>query len=65
MPNVIHSLDACSIALLYNIFSKETNNNIYTIHDCFGVTAEKVTTLMSILKGVYIKIYSDEAYLCT
>lgn len=62
MPNIIHSLDACSIALLYEIFSKE-DNNIYTIHDCFAVTADKVSYLIDVLKGVYIKIYSDEAYL--
>ena len=64
MPNLIHSLDASSIALLYKTFSKESMN-LYTIHDCFAVTADKVDYLINMLKGVYIKIYSDEIYIIT
>lgn len=63
MPNIIHSLDACSIALLYKGFSAEGYDNIYTIHDCFAVTANNVELLIDLLKGVYIKIYSDNIYL--
>jgi len=63
MPNIIHSLDASSIALLYKAFSAEGFDNIYTIHDCFAVTANNVELLIDLLKGVYIKIYSDDVYL--
>lgn len=63
MPNLIHSLDASSIALLYDVYCKEVANNIYTVHDCFAVTADKVDTLINILKGVYLRIYSDDIYI--
>ena len=61
MPNLIHSLDATSIALLYEDFKKV--GSLYTIHDCFAVTANNVPKLISILKLVYIKLYSDSGYL--
>lgn len=65
MPNLIHSLDAASMILLYDQFSKIYFNsiNLYTIHDCFSTTAEKVNNLVTILKSVYTKFYSDEPYL--
>jgi len=42
MPNLIHSLKASSIALLYNLLAKCGKANIYTVYDCFAVTADKV-----------------------
>ena len=63
MPNLIHSLDACSIALLYKEFVAQGESNIYTVHDCFASTAEAVDLFILLLKGVYIKIYSDVHYL--
>lgn len=63
MPNLIHSLDASSIALLYKVFSAQGCGSIFTIHDCFAVTANDVKLLIDLLKGVYIKIYSEEVYL--
>jgi len=63
MPNLIHSLDASSIALLYKVFSECDGENIYTVHDCFAVTSNNVKLLIGILKGVYIKIYSENVYL--
>ena len=61
MPNLIHSLDGTSIALLYNDF--KDIGSIYTIHDCFAVTAENILKLISMLKFVYLKLYSEEDYL--
>jgi DNA-directed RNA polymerase len=65
MPNLIHSLDASSIALLYKELSGNNTLNLYTIHDCFAVTADRVELLINLLKGVYLKIYSDDIYLLT
>ena len=68
MPNLIHSLDASSLALVVDMFFKdnikESNvNNFYSIHDCFAVTANNIVNLIKYIKLVYIKIYSDEQYL--
>ena len=59
MPNLIHSLDGTSIALLQNNF----NVDLYTIHDCFAVTADFVPVLVNKLKSVYISLYSSDNYL--
>ena len=59
MPNLIHSLDASTIALLY----KEYKNRLYTIHDYFATTADLVPLLIDTLKSTYLKLYSDEDYL--
>ena len=66
MPNLIHSLDAASLALFVDLFFKHLNievKNFYSIHDCFGVTANNVDKLISLLKSVYIYIYSNDSYL--
>lgn len=63
MPNLVHSLDGTSLALLLDSFFKEGLYNIYTVHDCFGVTANNVSPLLENLKLAYIKIYSNETYL--
>lgn len=63
MPNLIHSLDASTTALLYDVFNENHNdNNLYTIHDCFAVTADRVECLVDMLKSVYLKMYSDNVY---
>lgn len=63
MPNLVHSLDAASLALLLDSYFKYGLNNIFTVHDCFGVTANNVSSLLEILKLTYIKIYSKDTYL--
>ena len=64
MPNLVHSLDAASLALLEEYYFKTVDvKNLYAIHDCFAVTANNVDTLISYLKLVYIKIYSEDEYL--
>lgn len=64
MPNLIHSLDAASLALLAEYhFNCENINNFYAIHDCFAVTANNIESLIKYLKLVYIRIYSEDDYL--
>jgi DNA-directed RNA polymerase len=66
MPNLIHSLDADALALLVDYYFSDTSSNtknIYTIHDCFAVTANNVENLIGFLKLVYYKIYSENNYL--
>jgi DNA-directed RNA polymerase len=66
MPNLIHSLDAASLALLVDLYFKNNSSeykNMYAIHDCFAVTANNVENLMQFLKLVYVKIYSEGKYL--
>jgi DNA-directed RNA polymerase len=64
MPNLIHSLDAASLALMVNMYFTEGKGiNFLSIHDCFAVTPNNVTYLIKCLKLVYIKIYSDDNYL--
>ncbi|OTB09690.1 hypothetical protein K445DRAFT_302445 [Daldinia sp. EC12] len=63
MPNLVHSLDAASLALLLDSYFNDGLHNIYTVHDCFAVTVNNVFSLLEFLKLTYIKIYSDETYL--
>lgn len=64
MPNLVHSLDAASLALLAeHYFNGDQSKNFYAIHDCFAVTANNVDMLIKYLKLVYIKIYTEDHYL--
>jgi hypothetical protein len=73
MPNLVHSLDAASLALLVDLYfnssmskdalNNEKTKNIFSVHDCFGVTANNIETILNLLKYVYIKIYSESHYL--
>lgn len=64
MPNLIHSLDAASIAILVNLLFKENEYiSIYTIHDCFAVPTNLVDSLYSQLKLAYLTIYSSDNFL--
>lgn len=64
MPNLIHSLDAASLTLLYNKFLKmSTDKLFFSIHDCFGVTATNVDNLKIMLASVYTEMYSNTNYL--
>ena len=62
MPNLIHSLDATSLSLLFHEFNhvyKQTPQ-FYSIHDCFGTTCDKVFTLKTILASLYTELYSTD-----
>lgn len=69
MPNLVHSLDAASMILLYyslkKTVSKQNYINFYSVHDCFGVTADKVELLITLIRNIYIDIYSDNKYIET
>lgn len=65
MPNLIHSLDAVTLVLLLNIFfeSELKTKNVYTVHDCIGMTINNVDYIIDLLKFVYGKLYFQEQYL--
>ena len=63
MPNLVHSLDAATIALLVDLLKENKIENIFTIHDCFAVTANNAERLSNLLKLVYATIYSEDNYL--
>lgn len=66
VANLIHSLDATSLALLSNNFNNvyyNTSPQFFAIHDCFGTTLDKVEILKTLLASVYVDIYSDDQYL--
>jgi DNA-directed RNA polymerase len=65
MPNLIHSLDASSLSLLYEKFNYSYNGDVqfFSVHDCFGTTCDKVFLLKTILASVYTDIYSTDPYL--
>ena len=45
------------------LFQSFNIKNIYTIHDCFAVTANNVKTLIFLLSHVYQKVYTEKNYL--
>ena len=68
MPNLIHSLDAASLAIVVDIFFSGKDDytkgfNFFAIHDCFAVSANNMVRLIKLIKLVYIKIYSEDSYL--
>lgn len=63
MPNLVHSLDAASLALLVDLFFKDKNKNFYSIHDCFAVTCNNINQINKLLKLTYYNIYTKESYL--
>lgn len=71
MPNLVHSLDATTLSLLYNSFSVSIGAqginkvNFYSVHDCYGVTAPNVESLIELLRSIYVQIYADQRYIET
>lgn len=65
MPNLIHSLDATSLSLVYHRFRKQYGMScqFFGIHDCFGTTVDKIDTLKTMLASIYTEIYTERAYL--
>jgi hypothetical protein len=63
MPNIVHSLDAASLALLVNNYFKENNNNFFSVHDCFAVTCNNIDLISQLLKLSYYHIYSSKNFI--
>jgi hypothetical protein len=52
--------------LLYKLFTyfyKDKQKQLFSIHDCFGTTCDKVSVLKTILASVYTDLYSSKQYL--
>jgi len=64
MANLVHSLDAASLALLIeNFFKEDKHRNISSVHDCFAVTFINVNLLAELLKLSYYNIYTTNHFL--
>lgn len=68
MPNLIHYLDSTVLFLLFNVFSSSIEGTggvaiFYSVHDCYGVSAKYVAKLISLLKTIYIDLYSNISYI--
>jgi DNA-directed RNA polymerase len=56
MPNLVHSLDAASLAMLVDSYFSTTTkegrntNSFFAVHDCFAVTMNNVDELTKLLK---------------
>lgn len=46
-------------------YKKKIDKNLqfYSVHDCFGITADKAAITKTLLASVYITLYSEEEYL--
>lgn len=65
MPNLVHSLDSYSLITVFDSFSQicDKNTNLYGVHDCYGVTAPHLSTLIELLRLTYVDLYSNEGYI--
>lgn len=68
MPNLVHSLDAAVVVLLYRSLINMVANykpNFYSIHDCYCTTANNIPYLIDGLRAVYVQLYSNKGYIET
>jgi DNA-directed RNA polymerase len=64
MPNLIHSLDAYTLMKLINLLINQYPDiSFYSVHDCFAVTADKISDLLTVIRSVYTLLYSDSKYI--
>lgn len=62
VPNIIHSLDASHLLdTVTRCF--DSNFDVMTIHDCFGVHPNNIETLRFHLKSVFINMYISNDWL--
>ena len=60
-PNFIHSMDAAHLMFVVNDLAYEHKiKEICVVHDCYGVHADMVDTLVSTLKDTFIEMYTGD-----
>ena len=63
IPNIIHSLDASHLHSIILDAKKNCNNNILSIHDCFGTHPNNMATLIEIVKCEFVELYSNQNFI--
>jgi DNA-directed RNA polymerase len=59
-PNVIHSLDACHLAMTVRAAHAEGIDAFALIHDSYGTHACNVDTLGRVLREQFVELYSGD-----
>ena len=64
MPNLVHSLDAASLAMLVDKCDDSTKSiDFFSVHDCFAVNCNNVQLIVEFLKYIYCEIYTEKDFL--
>jgi hypothetical protein len=59
VPNFIHSFDAMHMQMIIQELSKNEINDIWAVHDSFGVHACHVDKLRDIVKKTFVELHKD------
>jgi DNA-directed RNA polymerase len=66
VPNLIHSLDASNISILISHLKNQKLThpvNLYTVHDCFATSIDKLPLINHLVREAFIDIYSSDSYI--
>ena len=59
VPNFIHSFDAMHMQMIIQELSKNEINDIWAVHDSFGVHACHVEKMRDIVKNTFVELHKD------
>jgi DNA-directed RNA polymerase len=66
MPNFIHSMDSTNIQMLVKFYlDLEDHNkvNLFTVHDCFATSPDKMNKLNKDIRNCFVMIYFEKDYI--